>query len=193
LLLAVLVLALAGIVVMARRHRRDPWWQFVVFGLVVSPIPGTLTIDRMHTLRMVAFPVFLLLLAALALRALLHERGRHGRAAVAGLVVLAVLQGALFQWQFRREGPDRGVAFEAAYPKVLDRALARPAQVYVFEDDHTYADALWYGVLRGHSKRIVRLPASPAPTGGTVVAAGDDCSRCPLLAHEGRFFAYISR
>lgn len=193
LLLVVIVLAAAGIAVAVRRHRSDPWWRFVVFGLLVSPIPGTLTIDRMHSLRMVAFPIFLLLLAALTLCALLEEHGRLGRAAVAALVVLAVLQGALFQWQFRREGPHRGVVFEAAYPHVLDRALARRGRVYVFQDDHTYADALWYGVLRGESRRIVRLPAPPPPAGGTVVASDDRCSGCPLLAHEGRFFAYVSR
>ena len=125
LLLAVVVLAVAGIVAAARRRRDDPFWRFAAYGLLVSPVPGTLTVDRMHSLRMVALPIFLLLFAALALERLLAEPARWGRLAVGLAVAVAVVQGALFQVQFRRDGPDRGQAFEAAYPHVLDRALAR--------------------------------------------------------------------
>jgi hypothetical protein len=191
LLLAVVVLGAAGIVAAARRRRHDPWWRFVAYGLLVSPVPGTLTIDRMHSLRMVAFPIFLLLFAALALARLLAEPARWGRPAVGLVVAAALVQGGLFQAQFRRKGPDRGPPFEAAYPQVLDRALARGGPVYVLDDDHTYADGLWYAVLKHRRRDVLRIARAPA--GGTVVGAVDPCAGCTVVVRDGRLVAYVSR
>lgn len=193
LLLTVVLLAVGGLVYGALRRRDDPWWRFLAFGLVVAPVPGAITLDRMHSLRMVAFPVFLLLFAALALEGLLAAGGRAGRLAVVGALLVAAVQGALFQWQFRANGPDRVDAFEATYPQVLAIALGRPGPVYVFQDDPTYANGLWYGLLDGASGRIVRLPSGEAPPpGATVVAAGVACQTCTTLASSSAFVAYVS-
>lgn len=72
-LMATFVLALIGIVVVLVRHWRDPWWRFVLFGTAVSIVPGALTMDQFHTLRMVAYPMFLLVLTIPALSWLLEN------------------------------------------------------------------------------------------------------------------------
>jgi 4-amino-4-deoxy-L-arabinose transferase-like glycosyltransferase len=72
-LVATFVLALIGIVVVLARHWRDPWWRFVLFGTAVSIVPGALTLDQFHTLRLVAYPIFLLVLTVPALSWLLED------------------------------------------------------------------------------------------------------------------------
>ena len=73
LLVATFVLALIGIVVLLARHWRDPWWRFVLFGTAVSIVPGALTVDQFHTLRLIAYPIFLLVLTVPALSWLLED------------------------------------------------------------------------------------------------------------------------
>jgi Dolichyl-phosphate-mannose-protein mannosyltransferase len=195
LLVAVVALAVCGLVLAATRHRSDLWWRFAAFGLIVSPLPGTLTIDRQHTLRMVAFPIFLLVFAALALDWLLARDASAARRAAAFVAIGAVVvQGAIFQSEFRARGPHRGGAFEAAYLGVLRAAAARPGPIYVLDGDHTYIDAYWYGVLHGvPASRLRRLTAGSAPpSGATVLRAGSSCAGCPVLGSAGRFVAYIA-
>src|ERR1051325_893890 len=62
-LIAAFALAMIGLVVIMVRHWREPWWRFVICGAAVSVIPGSLTADQFHSLRMIAYPVFLLVLA----------------------------------------------------------------------------------------------------------------------------------
>jgi len=40
------------------RHWRDPWWRFILFGTLISVVPGALTLDQFHSLRLVAYPIF---------------------------------------------------------------------------------------------------------------------------------------
>ena len=51
-------LALAGLVLVVRDRRSDPWWRFVVYATLVSPVAASLTVDR-NSLRMIALPVLL--------------------------------------------------------------------------------------------------------------------------------------
>lgn len=74
-LLVTIILAVAGIVLILVRHRANYWWRYVLYGLFVSVIPGALTGDRFHSLRMVAFPIFLLLVTVPALSWLLADTG----------------------------------------------------------------------------------------------------------------------
>jgi hypothetical protein len=195
LLVATMLLAALGLVLAAVRHRRDPWWRFAAYGLAISPVPGSLTIDRLHSLRMIAFPIFLLLFVALGLDWLLaRDASSVRRVAAAAAVAAVVIQGAVFQWEFADRGPHRRAAFEADYPQVLDSALARPGPVNVFDDDHSYIHALWYGALRGESARIHRLPHGAVPQpGATVLRSGSPCAGCRVLASAGGFVAYVRR
>src|SRR6266404_6258320 len=58
-LIAAFILVLIGLVVVIVRHWREPWWRFVIFGAAASIVPGALTPDQFHSLRLVAYPVFL--------------------------------------------------------------------------------------------------------------------------------------
>ena len=73
LLVGMVILAALGFVVILLRHRREAWWRFVVYGLVVSPIPASFTLDHFHTLRLIALPVFLFVLTAPAIEFLVLE------------------------------------------------------------------------------------------------------------------------
>src|SRR5262249_22445405 len=61
-LFATFILAVAGLLIVVLGRRQDPWWRFVVYGLAVSIVPGAISIEPFHQLRLMAYPVFLLLL-----------------------------------------------------------------------------------------------------------------------------------
>src|SRR5436190_20795133 len=61
-LIGAFVLVVIGIVVICVRHWREPFWRFVLFGAAASIVPGALTNDQFHSLRLVGYPVFLLTL-----------------------------------------------------------------------------------------------------------------------------------
>ena len=198
LLVATAILGVAGIALVVLRRRSDPWWRFALFGLVASLVPAALTFDRLHTLRLIPAPIFFLLLTVPALEWLWDGRGARSPARAVLALVLAgtVAQGAAFQWQFREKGPDRGVAFEAAYPRVFAGAVAdRRRPIHVFPADHDYVLAYWYGALWGvGASEIVEVPAGSAPpSGALVVTKLAPCPGCLVLAREDRFVAYVSR
>ena len=72
---ATLILALIGLAIVLRHRWRDPWWQFVLFGMAASIVPGAITVEPFHGMRLIAYPVFLLLLTVPALEWLL-ARGK---------------------------------------------------------------------------------------------------------------------
>jgi len=59
---AIFILALIGLAIVVARRWRDPWWQFVLFGLAASIVPGAISVEPFHGMRLIAYPVFLLLL-----------------------------------------------------------------------------------------------------------------------------------
>jgi hypothetical protein len=67
-LIGTVALAAGGVVEVLSRLRGNPWWRFVLYGTVVAPLPSALTVDRFHTLRLSALPIFLLVLAVPAVR-----------------------------------------------------------------------------------------------------------------------------
>jgi 4-amino-4-deoxy-L-arabinose transferase-like glycosyltransferase len=78
---ATLILVLIGLVVVLARRRRDPWWRFVLYGVVVGIVPGAISNWPFHQMRLIAYPVFLLLLIVPALEWLLdRDKDRVGLA-----------------------------------------------------------------------------------------------------------------
>ena len=52
-LFATFILAMIGLLlIIARRRWRDPWWRFVLYGLAVSIVPGAITNEPFHELRL---------------------------------------------------------------------------------------------------------------------------------------------
>ena len=68
---ATFILAVMGLVVIIAQRRRDPWWRFVLCGLAISIVPGAISNFPFHEMRLMAYPVFLLLLTVPALEWLL--------------------------------------------------------------------------------------------------------------------------
>jgi hypothetical protein len=173
-------LAVAGLLLALRRGARTrDWWRFVVYGLLASVVPASLTGTEFPQLRLLAFPVFLHALTIPAWAWLLgvegktpeaaasvdqrrtaeteeHGRGVKGRArgfATAFVLLLVVAQGLYFQWLFRRDPFSRGYVFDDRFArKVLAPALstgARPVHLFDAPGRVGYIQALWHGTLAG--------------------------------------------
>jgi hypothetical protein len=162
-LFATFVLAMFGLALIVVSRWREPWWRFVVYGLTVSILPGAITDEPFHEVRLMAYPVFLLVLTIPALEWLLApaeskqsaydtREGAHsggpGRAAVSGhglshairlgfvgiLLVATVVQAIDFQLTFRREGPGRVNEFDVAYKPLYDAVVAQPQRPIYLEN-----------------------------------------------------------
>jgi 4-amino-4-deoxy-L-arabinose transferase-like glycosyltransferase len=198
LLAATALLAVLGFVLVLRDRRGDAWWRFNIYGLAVSAVPASLTLDHFHTLRLVALPVFLLVFVAHAVAWLLAE-GAHRNARRGVLVVLllaTLLQGAIFQWQFQRAAASRWHNFDAFYIEVFDAATALPNRPIYILDNHAapgYMHAYWYATLRGmDTKQFKRLGKDERPPPGALVISTEmPCTNCRIILQRGSFRAYI--
>ena len=68
---ATFILVLIGLVIVIACRRRDPWWRFILYGLAVAVVPGAISVEPFHAMRLMAYPVFLLVLTVPALEWLL--------------------------------------------------------------------------------------------------------------------------
>jgi 4-amino-4-deoxy-L-arabinose transferase-like glycosyltransferase len=199
LLVGVVALSALGLIVVLTRYRREAWWRFTLYGLLVSPIPAALTLDHFHTLRLIALPCFLLVLAVPAIEFLLNEEGprRNARRLVlTSLVVITLLQGAVFQWRFHT-APAREDAFDSYYPALLSKALARPERpIYLLEKTPAaYMYAFWYATLSGvNLNNFQRVPPGESPPPGAVVIGHElPCTNCEVITERGQFQVYRSK
>ncbi len=196
LLVGVTILALVGVVLVMLKKRRDAWWRFVLFGLAISPIPASLTLDHFHTLRLIALPVFLLILTVPAIEFLQDRNAlRPGirRFALAILIAAIMLQGAAFQWSFHT-APERVDAFDSYYPELLTSALNQPERPIYIQDrtPDAYAYAFWYATVRGVKiENFHRIPVDEKPPPGVVVIGHDvACKNCEMIYEHGQFQVY---
>lgn len=200
-LAATAVLALAGGCLVLTYHRRSAWWRFVFYGLVVSVVPSSLTDDYFHMLRLIALPIFLLVLSVPALAWLIEKAGtrREWRILFTLLVASTLLQGALFQCQFHLDArtPRRLHLFDADYPQtIFARALTLSSGPVHLADAPSipgYIQAYWYATLRGIDlSRLVRLDAAePPPMGAVVISTEEHCLRCRTVATSEPYTLYI--
>ena len=196
-LLGVLGFALIGIVVAIRRFTAEPFLRYLLFGLVASFIPASLTLDPFHVHRLIAVPVFAIALTIPAQEWLLGGAGTSGAArkgAFAVLAVAVVVQGIWFQVRYDEIARNRGGWFDAEYPRLLDAALATGADPIYLEDGivPTYVHGYWYGALRGVGpERFVHLPRDTrAPSGAVVLSSVTDCTPCEELGVGGFYKLY---
>lgn len=174
---AAFILAVIGVIAIFFRHRRESWWWFILYGLLASAVPGALTVDKFHTLRMIAYPVFLLLLMVPALQWMLDRPekaqqeneetedavplkkktasfGQNFRQWRRGLLVLLLVtttvEASYFHWKYQREGGKRGYIFDEAYKQVYDDAVAQPRRPIYLVDNYwgpAYMHSFWYATL----------------------------------------------
>jgi len=199
LLIGAVALSALGLIVVLLRYRRDAWWRFIIYGLLVSPIPAALTLDYFHTLRLIALPCFLLVLTVPAIEFLLGEgeqRRQARRVALTVLVLITLLQGAVFQWRFHNALP-RVDAFDSYYQELLSTALAQPGRpIYLFDKTPAaYVYAYWYATLWGVSiNNFQRLPPGESPPPGAVVISHElPCTNCQVIIGRGQFQVYLAK
>lgn len=192
LLAGVVILSLFGLILVLMYHRREAWWRFILYGLAVSAIPASLTLDHFHTLRLITLPIFLLVLLVPAIE-FLHANGSR-RLLLAALSFLIFAQGAVFQYQFQTASP-RVDAFDSYYPQVLDAALTQPERpIYLLDKTPAaYMYAYWYATLRGlNLNNFQRLAADapPPPPGSVVISHEFPCTNCAMIIERGQFRVY---
>ena len=210
-LLPTMILAVMGLWFIARRQHRDPWWRFIVYGLFVSAVPASLTVTQFPALRLIAVPVFLLVLTVPALmwltqnnQASTSAEGKRifstiNRSALLAVIIgLTLAQGIFFQWQFHRGTPQRGYLFDSHYPQVFDAAVAEgKLPIYLRERPGAsgYIQAYWYATLRGlNAPRIVRQSSDQTPPPESVVISTEEkCVDCRLLVRSINYIVYITR
>jgi hypothetical protein len=192
LLLAGVALAVIGVVVVIVRRRWDPFWAYAVLGAGAAVVPGAVTVERIHSLRLIALPVFLVVLAIPAIDAIAaHSASTVWRFAGAALLAAAVVQFALFQLDFWRDGPNRRDAFHAAFPGVLRAAAATRRPVVIYQNDYeALGNGQWYGLRWKLPIRYVPGFQEP-PRGSVVVTALSVCATCRTITRDDGFAAYV--
>jgi hypothetical protein len=189
------LLALAGVVVLVRSGRWDAFWSYTAVSCLAAAVPAAISDIRIHALRSVALPVFLLALAVPAMGAL-RARIRQPAAGVAASLLTAglVAQTTFFHVTYAERGPQRREAFHADVPRVLRAALAgAPGPVAVYDDDpDAWGNATWYAELWDEPVEVLRADESPAP-GQAVLAVERRCAPCTTVAEGGSFIAYLAR
>ena len=220
-LIGAFILALIGLLVVIVRHWREPWWRFVIFGAAAAIVPGALTPDQFHSLRIVAYPVFLLVLMIPGLAFLLERPPavddtipvnadlqiakstssltlpRGAREIILALLLAGIcLQAIYFQSVYRREGPQRGWVFDAAYKDVYDAAIALPDRPIYLSDgiEPAYEHAYWYAVVEGRSvSDFIHLDeGTRAPAGTLVIGSEPACVNCRIIMKSGDYILYRS-
>jgi hypothetical protein len=208
-LIGAFILVVIGLVVVIVRHWREPWWRFVIYGTLVSVIPGSLTGDQFHSLRMIAYPVFLLVFTIPALEFLLERliaiRNKEDsartlsqfarRSILAVLLLVSAVQAIYFQQVFRREGPKRDFYFDVDYKTVYDEALKQPNKpVYLLDGGNgpVYMDGLWYAAVEGRNRAdFIHLnEGERAPAGTIVISSEEICFNCQVIRKSGLYMVY---
>ena len=191
------ILAVIGLVVVLRRSWRDPWWRFVIYGLIVAVVPASLTNESVHMLRLAPLMVFLFVLAVPGIELLQGEGGK--RPLFFGVLATSiVIQGLLFQWQFYTSAHSRKRLrqFDHGYPvQIFARALAMPGRPIYLADAlwiPGYIQAYWNAVLSHVAiSQFVRLgPDEAAPEGAVVISTEENCPRCVVLATSEFYTLY---
>lgn len=199
-LVTLFVLSLIGTFLIIRDRLRDPWWRYIVYGLVVSVVPASFTAEEFHTLRLIGLPIFLIVISVPALKWLRTRGmspGRSLRQAIQiTLLAVAFIQIGWFQYWYHTKGRYRTYEFEAGYPAVLDAALNTGQRtIYLYDRDiyPSYIHAYWYTVLNGGDlSRFERLPESEVPPSGAVVlGTAYPCERCRVIANIDHFYVYF--
>jgi 4-amino-4-deoxy-L-arabinose transferase-like glycosyltransferase len=201
-LLTVSIALIVGSIFLLFRFRKlNAWWCFIVYGLLVSVVPASLTNEHFHLLRLASAPVFLLVLSLPTFKWMTESDQRAGRVALIATVALITLQGLWFQWRYHKSvaSPQRLHTFDADYPsKILPTALEFAGSQPVYLADNSgrpgYIQALWYGTLKGLPlEKFVSLGFDKsAPENGVVITTEAYCPRCKVLVESEPYTTYIA-
>jgi 4-amino-4-deoxy-L-arabinose transferase-like glycosyltransferase len=179
---ATFIYALIGASLVWRRWRNEAWWRFVIYGLAVSAVPASLTNENFHMLRLIALPVFLLVLAIPGITWFFEEAAKPSRRTLFVLLLgLTLLQAILFERNYHRSARTsrRVHLFDGEYrKKIFEPAIASHHNPIYLADAlwiPGYIQAWWYGTLKGIDlSRFHRLPPDEAPPLGSLVISTEE-------------------
>lgn len=199
LLAATGILAAVGLLLVLRQHRSEAWWRLVLFCLIISPVPASLTKEYVHMLRLSPLPVLLIVLTIPAIQWLWMKSRRH-QIAMTVAVVLMIAQGAVVLWKFEAAAtsPKRLRQFDHGYPdQILGRALNMTERPIYLADALAipgYIQAYWYATLRGVSLgTFTRLASHESPpVGALVISTEENCPRCRIIATSEFYTLYTA-
>ena len=213
---ATFALVAIGLAIVLARHWKDPWWQFVLYGLAVAIIPGAISNWPFHQMRLMAYPVFLIVLTAPAVDWLI-SRGKGavaletetpsqnviegGVPIAARLLIFCAVFGLMgfetyrYQTAFRRGGPGRTFEFDVPYKAAYDAAIKQPLRPIYLEDGKWgpgYIHALWYAAMekRPASEFVHLHDGERAPSDKVVISSSETCERCQSITHSGVYHVY---
>lgn len=198
-LLITFALVVASICVLGRQRRFNAWWVFVIYGLIVSIVPASLTREYFHILRLSPVPVFLIVLTIPALRWLTRKPATTRLAIIALAVVLTGGQATYFQVINERRGgePFRQNMFDADYQSaILPAALTAsgPDPIYIHDAPAIpgYIQARWYATLEHLplEKFIVVPPDGTLPDNAIVISTVASCDACEVLYERSPYRVY---
>jgi hypothetical protein len=190
-----LLLSITGIIFVVVQKHKEAWWRYILYALAIAPIPASLTVTTLPQIRLIAMPV-LLHVVLIPSVSWLWNRSRLAL----GIAMLSILvMGTIHRWEFRQAGPERWYIFDEQFPReVFPTALAQNKTPIYFQDPSGksgYAEAYWYGVLRGMPlDSFVRLPPeTKPPDGAVVISTAEECTDCELLLKSINYIVFISR
>jgi 4-amino-4-deoxy-L-arabinose transferase-like glycosyltransferase len=193
-------LALVGVFLIARNYRQDRWWWLVIYCLLVSVVPASLTKEYVHMLRLAPVPVFVLVLTIPAIK-WLATIARRTNLTLLLTALLICLQGTLFVWKFHASANSktRLRQFDNSYPeKIFAPALAMQQRPIYIADALAipgYIQAYWYATLKGIDlSNFNRLPPdTSAPVGSLVISTEENCPRCQVIASSEFYTLYLQK
>jgi len=198
-LLVTFILAVMSVCVLIRQKRFSAWWIFVIYGLIVSVVPGSMTREYFHILRLSPVPVFLIVLTIPAVEWLRQKQTRVKQTMVAFAIVLTCGQAIYFQVVNDRRGRElfRMNMFDADYPtRILPAALSASQSGPIYIKDTPaipgYIQARWYETL-GHlplDKLVVLPPNGTAPDSAIVISTEATCEACEVLFERSPYRVY---
>jgi hypothetical protein len=195
------VLVAISPVLLYKQRKLNALWRFVLYGLVASLVPASLTTDDFHMLRLAPLAVFLLVLTIPALHWLTEPHVSRKRAVLIATVFLICAQGLFFQWRYQQSvtSPQRLHTFDADYPAmILPAALKAAGSNPVCLADNparpAYVQALWYATLWNIplSKFVSLGFEQSAPEGAVVITTEASCPRCRILAYSEPYTTYVA-
>jgi 4-amino-4-deoxy-L-arabinose transferase-like glycosyltransferase len=198
-LLVTFIFAVMSVCLLIRQKRFSVWWIFVIYGLIVSAVPASLTREYFHILRLSPLPVFLIVLTIPAFEWLMQNQTRMKQALIAFAVVLICGQAIYFQVINDRRGrePFRANMFDADYPtSILPKALAASDSSPIYIKDTPaipgYIQARWYATLEHLpvDKLVIVPPNGAAPDRAIVISTEANCDRCEVLFERSPYRVY---
>jgi len=201
-LIVTFVLAALSLGLLLTNKGVNYWWGFVIYGLLISVLPASLTRDDFHILRLAAVPVFLILLTVPALAWLTAKQTTPRRAIMVLAILLTLAQAVYFQFVHLQRGRDaaRANIFDADYHStIMPAAIAASGSGPIYLQDAPaipgYIQALWYATLdHVPLERLVVLAADTEPAAGAVVISTSRvCARCEIIYQRLPYSVYIAK